>query len=88
LDSLAVSSRYPLFKATPHTPWEMLTIVAGTLIVVQGFETPRYLEAVFKADVRVRASRWSQIISTGVYLLFVALAMSMTLLAKQFALKL
>jgi hypothetical protein len=58
-----------------HTPWQVLTIVAGTLIVVQGFETPRYLGEVFDADTRVRASRWSQIISTGVYLLFVALAL-------------
>jgi hypothetical protein len=30
---------------------------------------------VFKADVRVRASRWSQIISTTVYILFIAAAM-------------
>jgi hypothetical protein len=61
-----------LFKATPHTPWEMLTIVAGTLIVVQGFETTRYLGDEFKANIRVSASRWSQIISTSVYLLFIA----------------
>lgn len=26
-----------------HIPWQVLTIVACTLIVVQGFETPRYL---------------------------------------------
>jgi len=64
-----------LFKATPHTPWEMLTIVAGTLIVVQGFETTRYLGDEFKANIRVSASRWSQIISTSVYLLFIAAAM-------------
>jgi hypothetical protein len=58
-----------------HTPWEVLTIVAGTLIVVQGFETPRYLEEIFDAETRVRASRWSQIVSTAVYLAFVALAL-------------
>lgn len=49
--------------------------VAGTLIVVQGFETPRYLGASFDADVRVSASRWSQIISTAVYVMFVAVAL-------------
>jgi len=58
-----------------HTPWEVLTIVAGTLIVVQGFETPRYLAGAFDAETRVRASRWSQIISTAVYILFVGLAL-------------
>ncbi len=69
------ASGISLFKASPHTPWEMLTIVAGTLIVVQGFETPRYLGDEFEAGVRVKASRLSQIISTCVYLVFIAVAM-------------
>jgi hypothetical protein len=69
------TSGITLFKAAQHTPWEMLTIIAGTLIVVQGFETPRYLGTVFNADVRVRASRWSQIISTTIYIIFIAVAM-------------
>ena len=69
------ASGLTLTAAVKHTPWEVLTILAGTLIVVQGFETPRYLGGSFEADVRVDASRWSQIISTVVYLLFVALAL-------------
>jgi hypothetical protein len=64
-----------LVEAPDHTPWEILTIVAGTLIVVQGFETTRYLGNSFDADVRVSASRWSQILSTAVYLVFVALTL-------------
>ena len=64
-----------LFKPRLHTPWEILTIVAGTLIVVQGFETPRYLGNDFDSATRVKASRWSQIISTTVYLVFIAVAM-------------
>jgi hypothetical protein len=62
-------------KMLDHTPWQLLTIVAGTLIVVQGFETPRYLGAEFEAKVRVSASRWSQLISTIIYICFVALAL-------------
>ena len=61
-------------KPSEHTPWEVLTIVAGTLIVVQGFETTRYLGSSFDAKTRISASRWSQIISTVVYISFVALA--------------
>jgi hypothetical protein len=61
--------------ALDHTLWEILTIVAGTLIVVQGFETPRYLADRYSAEIRIRASRWSQIVSTCVYLAFVALAL-------------
>jgi hypothetical protein len=69
------ASGITLVKALKHTPWEVLTIVAGTLIVVQGFETTRYLGSSFDAEVRVRASRWSQIISTAVYLVFIAVAL-------------
>jgi hypothetical protein len=64
-----------MIKALDHTPWEVLTILAGTLIVVQGFETPRYLGDRFPADLRIRASRWAQIFSTIVYVAFVALAL-------------
>ncbi|MCK7597864.1 hypothetical protein M0G74_11335 [Microbulbifer sp. CAU 1566] len=64
-----------LFHPKPHSLWEILTIVAGTLIVVQGFETTRYLGDSFQADTRIRASRWSQLISTGVYLVFIAVAL-------------
>ena len=62
-------------EAAQHTPWEVVTIVAGTLIVVQGFETPRYLGSSFDSGTRVSASRWSQIISTAIYVLFVAVAL-------------
>jgi hypothetical protein len=54
--------------------WQIITVVAGTLIVVQGFETPRYLGDTFDTDTRIRSSRWSQIFSTGVYLAFIGLA--------------
>jgi hypothetical protein len=62
-------------KAVEHSPWKILTIVAGTLIVVQGFETTRYLGDIFDSDTRIKASRLSQIISTVVYIIFVALSM-------------
>jgi hypothetical protein len=66
--------------AADHSAWTTLTIVAGTLIVVQGFETTRYLGGEFNADVRISASRWSQIVSTVVYIVFVALALPLVYL--------
>ena len=69
------ASGITLPAATDHSAWEILTIVAGTLIVVQGFETPRYLGANYDSSVRIAASRWSQVISTGVYVIFVAVAL-------------
>jgi hypothetical protein len=54
--------------------WTVLTVVGGTLIVVQGFETSRYLGAEYDRELRVRSCRSSQIVSTIVYLTFVATA--------------
>lgn len=56
-------------------PWEAVRVVAGTLIVVQGFETTRYMGDAYDSETRVRASRWSQLVATLVYLAFVVLAM-------------
>jgi hypothetical protein len=57
-----------------HTWWQIATIVGGTLIVVQGFETSRYLSEEFDTETRIRSCRMSQIISTCVYIVFIALA--------------
>jgi hypothetical protein len=54
--------------------WTVLTVLGGTLIVVQGFETSRYLGSEFDRELRVRSCRSSQIVSTCIYLLFVAAA--------------
>ncbi len=64
--------------AEPHkSPWQILTVLGGTLIVVQGFETSRYMGHQYDAQIRIRACRNSQIISTVVYLLLIALATPM-----------
>ena len=72
---LAVYSGSELFHALDHSTWEVLTIVAGTLIVVQGFETTRFMSATYDVGTRVLASRYSQVIATVVYVIFVALAL-------------
>jgi hypothetical protein len=66
---------FSLPEMPQRTAWEIATIVAGTLIVVQGFETTRYLGAEFNSVTRIRASRWSQYLSLSIYVLFVALAL-------------
>lgn len=62
----------------PTTPsrswWEIITIVGGTLIVVQGFETSRYLGEEYDEATRIKSCRLSQIVSTVVYIIFIALA--------------
>jgi len=54
--------------------WTVLTVLGGTLIVVQGFETSRYLGSEFDRELRIWSCRSSQIVSTFIYLLFVAVA--------------
>ncbi len=58
-----------------HSWWQVATIIGGTLIVVQGFETSRYLEEEFSTAIRIRSCRWSQFISTAVYIVFILLAL-------------
>jgi uncharacterized membrane protein YkvA (DUF1232 family) len=62
-------------KADTASAWETITVLAGTLIVVQGFETTRYLGEVYDARTRISASRWAQIIATVVYIVFVGFAL-------------
>ena len=64
-----------LFESNEHSYWEIITIVSGTLIVVQGFETTRYLGKEFSAEIRIQASKYSQLISTIVYLVFILVAL-------------
>ncbi len=66
---------FTLPEMPERTAWEIVTIVAGMLIVVQGFETTRYLGKYFDSVTRIRASRWSQYFSLSIYVLFVALAL-------------
>lgn len=49
-------------------------VLLGILIIVQGFETSRYLGRVHPAEERVRTMRNAQLISTAIYLVFIALA--------------
>lgn len=54
---------------------EGLRILAGVLIVVQGFETSRYLGEEYDPETRIRSMRWAQLTSGAIYLAFVGLAL-------------
>lgn len=51
-----------------------LRVLLGLLIVVQGFETSRYLGSSHPAEQRISTMRLAQLISTGIYLVFICLA--------------
>ncbi|ODA67964.1 hypothetical protein A7A08_01133 [Methyloligella halotolerans] len=48
-------------------------ILLGLIVLVQGFETSRYLGAAYDPATRVKTMRWAQWISTGIYLAFILL---------------
>ncbi|MGI8458984.1 MAG: hypothetical protein ACR2LI_12850 [Propionibacteriaceae bacterium] len=53
---------------------EVLLVLGGIVITVQGFETVRYLGGQFDAETRVWASRVAQLVAASIYLGFVAVA--------------
>ena len=53
--------------------WDKLRMLAGTLLVVQGFETVRYMGNEYTADERIRGMKLAQMIAGGIYLAFIAL---------------
>lgn len=55
------------------TGWAGVTLMAGLIVTVQGFETSRYLGATYSAPLRIKSMRLAQLISTGIYLLYIGL---------------
>jgi hypothetical protein len=56
--------------------WNTVRTVLGLLIVVQGFETSRFLVGAYTPELRVRTMRYAQLFSGGIYLAFFLLAMT------------
>jgi hypothetical protein len=54
---------------------ETLRLLAGMLLVVQGFETSRYLGDAYEPALRIRTMRYAQWIAGGIYIVFVSLAL-------------
>ncbi|MBR9765051.1 MAG: hypothetical protein GYB53_16380 [Rhodobacteraceae bacterium] len=50
-----------------------LTLGFGLLVTVQGFETARYLGQSYRAGTRIAAMRQAQLLSTAIYMVYVAL---------------
>jgi len=53
--------------------WHELREVLGMLIVVQGFETSRYLGTKFSPELRIKSMRYAQLISAFIYVIYIAL---------------
>ncbi|GAB4169705.1 MAG: hypothetical protein Kow0020_03560 [Wenzhouxiangellaceae bacterium] len=53
--------------------WHIATVLAGLLLLVQGFETSRFIGHEYPAELRVRTMRWAQLASTVIYIVFLLL---------------
>ncbi len=53
--------------------FETFQILAGILLIVQGFETSKYLKEAFDVETRIRSMRLAQIISGLIYVVFILL---------------
>lgn len=60
-------------KVDHATGFREIQILLGLVILVQGFETSRYLGAAYPAKLRVQTMRRSQWLSTSIYVTFIAL---------------
>jgi len=56
--------------------WQSVRVVLGLLVVVQGFETSRFLTGAYSPELRVRTMRYAQWLSGGIYIAFFLLAMA------------
>lgn len=61
------------FGSAKVTGWAGVTLMAGLIVTVQGFETSRYLGAAYSAPVRIRSMRLAQLISTIIYVIYISL---------------
>ncbi len=60
----------------PVEDWtHSLQLLAGILLIVQGFETSRYLGATYDAETRIRTMRYAQLLSAAIYMLFIFLSL-------------
>lgn len=59
--------------AFPEDSWHIVRLVMGMLIVVQGFETSRFLGSDHPAGERIRTMRTAQLVSAAIYVVFVGL---------------
>ncbi|MEO9900919.1 hypothetical protein [Nisaea sp.] len=57
----------------PRGDWGSVPVLLGMLIMVQGFETSRFLGEEFGREMRVRTMRYAQFAATGIYVAFFAL---------------
>lgn len=55
--------------------WSAMRVLLGCVLLVQGFETSRFLGAEYDGRTRARSMRQAQLLSTGIYVAFIFLVL-------------
>lgn len=66
---------WSLTEHAHFTAFETAQKLLGILIIIQGFETSRYLGQIYTPEMRIKSMRYAQLISGAIYILFVSSAM-------------
>lgn len=61
------------FETGTVSGWQAITLLAGLIVTVQGFETSRYLGETYSPSIRVTSMRLAQWISSLIYVVYVTL---------------
>ncbi|AKS46034.1 hypothetical protein SAMN05444287_1139 [Octadecabacter temperatus] len=69
----AVHDQTLAFDPAQVSGWGALTLAAGLIVTVQGFETSRYLGNAYSAALRIRSMRLAQLISAVIYIAYIVL---------------
>jgi hypothetical protein len=71
---LAYKGDWDVGAESHESLWILFRKILGMLIIVQGFETSRYLGDAYSSTLRVKSMRYAQWISALIYIVFVALS--------------
>jgi hypothetical protein len=75
--AMLVQGEWQLDATDPRFSLHTLQVLLGLLIVVQGFETSRFMDDEFDAETRIRTMRYAQWISAVVYVAFFAMLLAL-----------
>lgn len=73
---VAVEGTWHVVEQPKPIDWNSVRVVLGLLVVVQGFETSRFLAGAYAPELRVRTMRYAQWLSGVIYIAFFLLAMA------------
>lgn len=72
--ALAATGNWQLAELAPAWSFDTIRQLCGAFLIIQGFETSRYLAGAYNPAMRIRSMRLAQRITTAIYLAFVGLA--------------